>query len=106
MSASGQPFKAPDQNRAGATLSLRLVACGYLIYLAWTIVRDRLNGASTLPPALAWISTLVFAAAGAAFGVYAWRTYRKQMQAAEEAAKSPASPAEEPESADSGEDPV
>ena len=70
------------QNRARTTGTLRAIASGYLIYLAWTIIRDLLNGSSTLPGWVGWLAAVVFAFGGAAFGVYAWRTYRRDLEAA------------------------
>ena len=70
------------RSRAGTTLSLRAIAAGYLIYLGWTLVRDLLNKSSTMTPWIGWAAGLGFAAAGAAFGWYAWRRYQADLKAA------------------------
>ena len=75
-------YDAQLKARAGTTASLRAIAAGYLVYLAWTIVRDILNGSSTMPQWLGWLSALVFAGSGAAFGLYAWTRYRKDLEVA------------------------
>ncbi len=93
-----------NTNRAGATLSLRILASGYLIYLAWTIARDLLNGTSTLPKVPGWLAAVLFAAVGVSFALYAWRSYRREIQAAEGAEKTDAIPDEEAEDSDSGDD--
>ena len=72
------------QRRQKATThaTLRAAAVAYLLYLAWTIVRDTIKGVSTSPGWLAWLTGIVFAAAAVAFGFYTWRRYRLKLQPA------------------------
>lgn len=76
-------YNVQRRSRAGTTASLRAVAAGYLIWLGWTLLRDMLNGSSTLPVWLSWTASIGFAAIGAAFGWYTWKRYQADMKAAE-----------------------
>ena len=69
--------------KARNAVSLRAVVAGYLVYLGYTLIRDHLCGTSTLTPWLAWAAGLGFCAAGAAFGLYAWKRYRAALKEAE-----------------------
>ena len=70
------------RSRAGTTLSVRVIAAGYLIYLGYTLIRDLLNGSTTMPVWLSWAAGIGFAAAGAAFGWYTWKRYQADLKAA------------------------
>ena len=77
-----------EKKSAGGTLSmnraaLRAVVGAYLIYLGVSLVRDFLNGNSTMPPWAAWGCGIFFALAGAGVIVYTWRRYRAEKQARE-----------------------
>ena len=104
MNISQPSSKSEMRNRAGTSLSLRIIACGYLIYLGCTVVRDLLNGSSTLPPFLGWASAVVFVGAGLGFGFYAWKQYHKQLAAAETAEGAEEAPADGAETSNSGGD--
>ena len=67
----------PSMNRA----ALRAVVGAYLIYLGVSLVRDFLNGNSTMPPWAAWGCGIFFVLAGAGVLWYAWRSFRKETQA-------------------------
>lgn len=82
MSDGKWEYDMARRSRAGSTLAFRLIASGYLLYLAWTFLRDLLNGSMTMPLWLAWGAVLAFAAAGIAFGIYAWKNYRRELEAA------------------------
>ena len=97
MNGEKQEVDARRGSRAGTTLSLRAVAAGYLIYLGWTMVRDLLNGSSTLPVWLSWTAGIGFAAVGAAFGWYSWKRYQADMKA-ERTQEEEKSPGEDEES--------
>ena len=82
MKDNNAVYDFQKQNRARTAGMLRGAATVYLIYLAWTIVRDTLNGSSTLPGWVAWLSAAVFGIGGAVFGLYAWKTYRRDLEEA------------------------
>ena len=71
------------KRRAGTSAALRVVVIGYLLYLAWQIVRGAVSGSSTIPAPAAWLIGAVLAAAALAFGCYAWRRYQADLKAAE-----------------------
>ena len=74
-----------DENRrqkAVTFATLRTVAVVYFLYLAWTILRDSLQGASALPVWLSWTSGIVFAAAAVLFALYTWRRYYRDLRPA------------------------
>ena len=68
--------------KARSTAILRGVVAGYLVYLGYTLIRDLLNGSSTLPLWAAWAAGLGFCIAGAAFGLFAWKRYKIALEAA------------------------
>lgn len=83
MREDGTKYDLQRRSRVGTTVSLRAIAAAYLIYLGWTLIRDFLNGSSTMPAWLSWAAGLGFIAVGAAFGLYAWKRYQADLKAAE-----------------------
>lgn len=79
-----QKPKTAERQKTINMAALRAAVAVYLIYLGVSLVRDRLQGNSTLPPALAWVAGLVFLLAGAAFGWYAWRRWQSERDTAAE----------------------
>ena len=90
-----------NSSRVANMAILRVVVSGYLVYLGASMIRERLNGSSTLPVWAVWVLGLVFILAGLGFGVYSWKQYRAASQQSGEEGK----PAEEPTDGDGPEDP-
>ena len=67
---------ANNRSSAGAMGILRAVIAGYLIYLGYMLIRDHLNGKSTLSPWLSWGFGAFFILAGAGFAWFTWKRYR------------------------------
>ena len=63
------------QRQASTRAGIRGAAALYILYLGWSILRDTVKGASTLPVWLGWLAGLGFMAAALAFGVYTYRRY-------------------------------
>ena len=70
--------KKPAGRAQGNRAALRAVVGAYLIYLGVSLVRDFLNGKSTMAPWAAWGCGIFFALAGAGVIVYAWLHYRAE----------------------------
>lgn len=68
--------------KAGTAATFRVLVSAYLIYLGWTILKGVLNGSSSVPAWAGWLAAIVFTAAAAAFGVYTWKTWRRDLNAA------------------------
>ena len=62
------------QNRNRATLLA--VAGGYVLYLAYEMVRDQLNGSSSMALWVCILATAFFGIAGIAVLIYAWKVFR------------------------------
>ena len=75
-------YDVTKRTKATNTATLRAVVAGYLLYLGGSLLWDLLKGTSTLSPALAWTAGLGFIAAALAFGLYTWRTWRRELEAA------------------------
>ena len=61
---------------AAGMVILRAAVAGYLIYLGYMLIRDHLNGKSTLAPWLSWLFGVLFILAGAGFGWFTYKRYR------------------------------
>ena len=68
--------------RAGTSAVLRALVAGYLIYLAWQILRNLRTGETTMTPAVGYAAAAVFLLAAAAFAVYLIRQWRIESEAA------------------------
>ena len=51
-------------------LTLRLLVCGYLVYLAWDICKAEMSGSSAVPPLAAYAAAAVMALSGIGIGAY------------------------------------
>lgn len=56
---------------------LRLVVCGYVCYLAWSLISDQLAGKSTMNDALAYFFGALLALGSLGFGIYTIVEYWK-----------------------------
>ena len=61
--------------RAATGLVLRVAVAGYIVYLAWEILKGTLSGDSPLPDWGAWLIFAAFVAAALAFCVFAWKQF-------------------------------
>ena len=79
-----QQFEYDIQKRAkaGTAATLRAVISVYVIYLGWTVLKGVLNGSSPVPVWVGWLVAIVFTAGAVAFGVYTWKTYLRDREAA------------------------
>ena len=79
-----QQFEYDIQKRAkaGTAATLRAVISVYIIYLGWTVLKGVRNGSSPVPVWVGWLVAIVFTAAAIAFGVYTWKTWRRDLEAA------------------------
>ena len=68
--------------RAGTAATLRAAISLYIIYLAWSILKGVQNGSSPVPVWAGWLAAIVFTAAAIAFGVYTWKTWHRDLEAA------------------------
>ena len=71
----------PKSNRS----MLMGIVGGYLIYLAYELARDLINGVpSQMPKALTVIIVILFTGIGITLLVYAWKLWKKSREASEE----------------------
>ena len=79
-----QQFEYDIQKRAkaGTAATLRAVISVYIIYLGWTVLKGVRNGSSPVPFWVGWLVAIVFTAAAIAFGVYTWKTWHRDLEAA------------------------
>ncbi|MBQ9663147.1 MAG: hypothetical protein IJV40_08375 [Oscillospiraceae bacterium] len=79
-----QNFEYDVQKRAkaGTAATLRAVVSIYVVYLAWTVLKGVLDGSSPVPLWLACLVAVVFTGAAIAFGVFTWKTYQRDKEAA------------------------
>ena len=79
-----QQFEYDIQKRAkaGTAATLRAVISVYVIYLGWKVLKGVLNGSSPVPVWVGWLVAIVFTAAAIAFGVYTWKTWHRDLEAA------------------------
>ena len=68
--------------RAGSSAVLRALVAGYLVYLAWQILRNVRSGETTMTPAVAYAASAFFLLAAAAFAAYLIRRWRIETEAA------------------------
>ena len=80
-----RPLPADDKNRA----SLFAVISGYLLYMAWEVLRDATNGVSSMSVE-ASVSCAAFLALGGlgtlAWTIRLWRRSKEQKESEEESA--------------------
>ena len=68
--------------RAGTSATLRALVAGYLLYLAWQIVKGVRTGETSMSPAVAYTAAAFFVIAAIVFVVYLLRRWRKEVEAA------------------------
>ena len=82
MERKKKHYHVVRQNKADTKALFRGIVCGYLLYLAWQLIR---SGGSdpTFPPFVAWLLGGVFILASAGFGFYTWGEYQQALKEAE-----------------------
>ena len=65
-------------------ITLRLLVCGYLVYLAYSICKTQLSGSSGVPDVFAYAAAAVMALSGAGIGAYHLIQYRKSKKSADQ----------------------
>ncbi len=60
---------------------MRVVVCGYLIYLGASLIVEHLRGESTMEPWMVWACGALFVVGGLGFGWYSWKRYRAETRA-------------------------
>lgn len=65
--------------RAGTAATFRAVVAAYLIYLGWKIATA---GDGSMPPLAARLIGCAFIVAAIAFGIYTWKRWRLDLEAA------------------------
>ena len=68
--------------KAGTGATLRALVAGYLLYLAWQIVKGVRSGESSMNPAIAYAAAAFFTLTAIAFVVYLIRRWRADVEAA------------------------
>ena len=95
--------------QAGTTATFRAVVAAYIIYLGVTLIRGAMGGGSEkFPPLAGWLFGILFIACGAGFGVYIFRRWRADVEAArllppEEEPEEPLADGTSPEGSEKGE---
>lgn len=82
MSREKKHYHVVRKNKADTKALLRVLVCGYLLYLAWQLV-DSAGSEPSFPPFAAWLLGGILAAAAVGFALYAWKEYKQALQAAE-----------------------
>ncbi len=82
MKESEPVYDVQKRARAGTSATLRAAVALYIIYLGFSIIRGVREGGTSMSPALGWSAGLVFIAAALAFGVYTWKRWRREVEAA------------------------
>lgn len=65
--------------RAGTAATFRAVVAGYIAYLGWKIATAE---GSTMSPLVAKLISCAFLVAAVAFGIYTWKRWRLDLEAA------------------------
>ena len=72
--------------RAGTSATLRALVAGYLVYLAWQIVKGVRSGVrsgeTSMSPAVGYAAAAFFLLAALVFAVYLIRRWKKEVEAA------------------------
>ena len=79
---NGFEYDMQRRAKAGTSAVLRALVAGYLLYIAWQIVKGVRSGESSMSPAVAYLAAGFFALAAAAFLVYLIRRWRADVEAA------------------------
>lgn len=78
MQAQSEEFRAKKKN-ARIKLTLRILVALYILYLTKGIIFAEMKHTSSLPLWVAVLASSVFFLASIAFGIYAWREYKKSL---------------------------
>ena len=75
-------YDVQQRARAGTKATFRGIVALYIIYLGYRLIRGAGDGTSTMPVWLAWVGGIVLIAAALGFGVYIWKRWRIDVEAA------------------------
>lgn len=75
-------YDVQKRARAGTAASMRAIVAAYLLYLAWRLFKGALKGESSMPAPLSYGAAAVFALFAVAFGVYIYKRWRTDVEAA------------------------
>lgn len=75
-------YDMAKKNRANLRATFRGVVALYLLYIAQKMVKNLYAGATDMSAGTAWLIAAAFAAAAVIFGIYTWRSYRRDLAAA------------------------
>lgn len=70
------------KNQSTHAILLALVG-GYILYIAWHLLENLLSGKQDMPQAAAIAAIVVFALAGIAVLIYAWKTWQSTKKKAD-----------------------
>ena len=84
MERKKQPrYDERKRSKASITAVLRSIVAFYLAYLGWTVAQNSGGPNTTMAPWMGWSVFAVFTAVGIAFGVYAMKSYQRDLKAAQ-----------------------
>ena len=75
-------YDVQSRARAGTSATLRALVAGYLVYLAWQIVKGVRSGETSMSPAVGYAAAAFFLLAALVFAVYLIRRWKKEVEAA------------------------
>ena len=75
-------YDVQKRARAGVAATLRVIVAGYLIYIGYRIYKGAADGSSTMSVTTACMIAVLFALAAIVFGIYTYRQWRREVEAA------------------------
>ncbi len=82
MNGDRPVYNVQKRANAGTAATFRVAVAAYIFYLGYKILRDQLQGVSTLPAWVAWLAGIVFIGGALAFCFYTYERYRADLAAA------------------------
>ena len=82
MNGDRPVYNVQKRANAGTAATFRVSVAAYIIYLGWKILRDHVQGVSSLPAWVAWLAGIVFIGGALAFCFYTYRRYTADLAAA------------------------
>ena len=75
-------YNVQKRAKAGTSATLRAVVALYLLYLGYQLLRSAAAGSGEFPAWAGWTFGMFFLLAGLGFGVYIWKRWRTDVEAA------------------------